>query len=165
MTGMSTRRCDRTRALLSQRLDGALSDVESRAIARHIARCAACRAFDAQSRWVTDELRGCAARGAHPTARRSRRSAAAVCPRRLVGSVASVAATVVVAVGGWAVGTTANSDVPGDLAAPGGAAPGTVFGDGLRALNVDALRAGELRILPATPRSPHVKPARPANDF
>ena len=26
MTGMSTRRCDRTRALLSQRLDGALAE-------------------------------------------------------------------------------------------------------------------------------------------
>jgi len=46
-----------------------------------------------------------------------------------------------------------------------GAAPGTVFGDGLRAIKVDALRAGELRILPpaSTPRS--VKPVRPASDF
>ena len=85
--------------------------------------------------------------------------------RRVVGSAASVAATVVVAVGAWAVGTTANHDVPGDLAAPAGAAPGTVFGDGLRAIKVDALRAGELRILPpaSTPRS--VKPVRPASDF
>ena len=70
-----------------------------------------------------------------------------------------------VAVGAWAVGTTANHDVSGDLAAPGGAAPGTVFGDGLRAIKVDALRAGELRILPP-PSTPHsVKPARPASDF
>lgn len=164
MTGMSTRRCDRSRALISQRLDGALSDVESRAIARHIARCAACRAFDTQSRWVTDELRGAPLEGlTRPlviTPLRGGRLS-----RRLVGSVASVAATVVVAAGGWTVATTANSEVPGDLAAPGGAAPGTVFGDGLRALNVDALRAGELAILPATPRSPYVKPARPVNDF
>ena len=72
-------------------------------------------------------------------------------------------ATVVVAVGAWAVGTTANHDVSGDLAAPGGAAPGTVFGDGLRAIKVDALRAGELPILPpAAPRS--VKPVRTVGD-
>ncbi len=164
MTGMSTRRCDRTRALLSQRLDGALSDVESRATARHIERCAACRAFHAQTRWVTDELRAAPlealARPLVITPVRGGRLS-----RRLVGSVASVAATVVVAVGAWAVATTANSQVSGDLAAPGGAAPGTIFGDGLRALNVDALRAGELAILPATPRSPYVKPARPATDF
>ena len=83
--------------------------------------------------------------------------------RRLVGSAASVAATVVVAVGAWAVGTTANHAVSGDLAAPGGAAPGTVFGDGLRAIKVDALRAGELPILPpAAPRS--VKPVRTVGD-
>ena len=53
--------------------------------------------------------------------------------------------------------------MPGDLAAPGGAAPGTVFGDGLRAIKVDALRAGELPILPtAAPRS--VKPVRTVGD-
>ena len=85
--------------------------------------------------------------------------------RRVVGGAASVAATVVVAVGAWAVGTTANHDVSGDLAAPGGAAPGTVFGDGLRAIKVDALRAGELRILPPASTPHSVKPARPASDF
>ena len=57
MTGMSTRRCDRTRALLSQRLDGTLAEMDSRAVARHVTSCAACRAFDEQSRWVAHQLR------------------------------------------------------------------------------------------------------------
>ena len=161
MTGMSTRRCDRTRALLSQRLDAALAEVESRAVARHVVGCAACRAFDQQTRWVTATLRDA---GLEPLPRPLEISPVRVgrLSRRALGSVASVAATFVVAVGAWAVGTTANHDVSGDLAAPGGAAPGTVFGDGLRAIKVDALRAGELAILPAAPRS--VKPVRTDTD-
>jgi anti-sigma factor RsiW len=164
MTGMSTRRCDRTRALLSQQLDGALTEVEIRAAARHTASCPACRAFEEQSRWLADQLR------AAPLEVLSRPLEVSPVrvgrfPGRAVGTAASVAATVVVAVGAWAVGTTANHEATGDLAAPGGAAPGTVYGDGLRAIKVDALRAGELRILPPT-RPPHnVKPARPASDF
>ena len=164
MTGMSTRRCDRTRALLSQRLDGALTEVEVRAVARHVASCDACRAFDEQSRWVTAALREA---GLEPLPRPLEISPVRVgrLSRRVLGSAASVAATFVVAVGAWAVGTTANHDVSGDLAAPGGAAPGTVFDDGLRALKVDALRAGELRILPSAPPPRSVKPARPASEF
>ena len=38
MTGMRPSRCDRTRSLLSQRLDADVSDVERRAITRHLAR-------------------------------------------------------------------------------------------------------------------------------
>ena len=164
MTGMSTRRCDRTRALLSQRLDGALAETDARAVARHVASCAACSAFESQSRWVAHELRA-APYEALPRPVEISPVRAGRFTRRIVGSAASVAATVVVAVGAWAVGMTANHDVSGDLAAPGGAAPGTVFGDGLRAIKVDALRAGELAILPAA-TSPHsVKPARPASDF
>jgi predicted anti-sigma-YlaC factor YlaD len=157
---MSTRRCDRTRALLSQRLDGALTDVESRAVARHVVGCAACRAFDEQSRWVTAALRDAEL---EPLPRPLDISPVRVgrFSRRALGSVASVAATFVVAVGAWAVGTNANQGVSGDLAAPGGAAPGTVFGDGLRAIKVDALRAGELPILPPA-RS--VKPVRTVSD-
>ncbi len=160
MTGMSTRRCDRTRALLSQRLDGALTDIESRAVARHVVGCAACRAFEEQTRWVTAALRDAEL---EPLPRPIDISPVRVgrVSRRALGGVASVAATFVVAVGAWAVGTNANHGVSGDLAAPGGAAPGTVFGDGLRAIKVDALRAGELPILPPA-RS--VKPVRTVAD-
>jgi len=164
MTGMSTRRCDRTRALLSQRLDGTLSEVESRAVARHTAACAACRAFAEQSRWLTEALRA-APLEPLPQAFELSPVRTGRLSRRILGSAASVAATVVVAVGAWAVGTTANNEVPGDLAAPGGAAPGTVFGDGLRAIKVDALRAGALPILPPAATREHTKPARPASDF
>jgi len=164
MTGMSTRRCDRARALLSQRLDGALTELESQAVARHTARCAACRAFEAQVAWLTDELRDAPLehleRRLDISPVRVRRLS-----RRVAGSAASIAATVVVAVGAWAAGTNANGNVPGELAAPGGAAPGTVFGDGLRSIKVDALRAGDLPILPPAPPRHDVKPARPVNDF
>jgi anti-sigma factor RsiW len=159
---MPTRRCDRTRALLSQQLDGALTEVETRAVARHLVGCAACRAFEEQSRWVTAALRGAELEPLPRPLEISPVRAGRI-SRRAVGGVASIAATIVVAVGGWAVGTNANHGVSGDLAAPGGAAPGTVFGDGLRAIKVDALRAGELPILPpAAPRS--VKPVRTVTD-
>lgn len=163
MTGMSTRRCDRTRALLSQQLDGTLTEIQSRAVSRHTNRCAACCAFEAQVRWLTHELRGAPleppGRSLDISPVRVRRIS-----RRVVGSAASVAATVVVAVGAWAAGTTANGEVTHDVAVPGGAAPGSVFGDGLRAIKVDALRAGALPILPPPPRH-DLKPARPVNDF
>ena len=57
MTGMSPSLCDRTRALLSERLDGAISEVERRRVARHTSTCPACRAFEERSRWLADELR------------------------------------------------------------------------------------------------------------
>jgi anti-sigma factor RsiW len=159
---MSTRRCDRTRALLSQQLDGPLTEMERRAVERHTAGCAACHAFDEQSRWVTDALRDARLEPLPPPIEISPVRVGRL-SRRVVGGAASSAATFVVAVGAWAVGTTANHAVAGDLAAPGGAAPGTVFGDGLRAIKVDALRAGELRILPpAAPRS--AKPVRTVGD-
>ena len=165
MTGMSTRSCDRTRALLSQRLDGALTEVESRAIARHTAGCAACRTFETQVLWLTDELRGAAL---EPLGRPLAISPVRVrrLSRHVVGGAASVAATVVVAVGAWTMGTSANTEVAGDGAGPRGAAPGAILVDGLRAIKVDALRAGELQILPPSPPPRHnVKPARPVNDF
>lgn len=163
MTGMSTRRCDRTRALLSQRLDGPLTEVEGRAVASHVVSCPSCRAFDEQSRWLTAALRDAEL---VPLPRPLEISPVRVgrLSRRTFGSVASVAATFVVAVGAWAVGTTANHGVTGDLAAPGGAAPGTVFGDGLRAIKVDALRAGELPILPPASAPRSVKPVRTVSD-
>ena len=163
MTGMSSRRCDRTRALISQRLDGATTELEARSIARHTAACPSCRAFEAQSAWLSGELR------AAPFEEMSRPVVVAPVrvhrvPSRLVGNVASVAALLVVAVGGWAVGLGASKEASADFAAPASTSPSAVFGDGIRALRVDALRAGELPILPQTPPSHSVKPARPPTD-
>jgi len=156
---MRPSRCDRTRSLLSQGLDGAISEVERRSIARHTAQCADCRAFEIQSRFVTEELR--AAPLLEPphvvvTPVRARRV-----PGRLVGNVASVAALLVVSVGGWVVGASVSAD-SGTRAVP--PLRESVSGDALRALHVEALRAGELRMLPATTRTAYVKPPRPAVD-
>jgi anti-sigma factor RsiW len=114
---MRPSRCDRTRSLLSQGLDGAISEVERRATARHIARCADCRAFEAQSRWVTEELRAAPLlelpRRVVLTPVRTHRISS-----RLVGNVASIAALLAVSVGGWATGmslatgSSANRAVP-----------------------------------------------------
>jgi anti-sigma factor RsiW len=164
MTGMATRRCDRTRALISQRLDGVVSEMEARAIARHTAGCAACSAFEAQSRWLSEELR------AAPLEELPRPVVVAPVrahrvPSRLVGNVASIAALLVVAVGGWAVGLGASNEASGEFTAPAITSPSeALLGDGIRALRVDALRAGELPILPQSPPSHSVKPARPATD-
>lgn len=160
MTGMRPSRCDRTRSLLSQGLDDAISEVERRSVAQHTARCADCRAFEAQSRFVTEELRAASLlEPPHPvvvTPVRARRV-----PSRLVGNVASVAALLVVSVGGWAVGSSVSAD-SGNRAVP--PLRESVSGDALRALHVEALRAGELRMLPATPRPANVKPPRLADD-
>jgi anti-sigma factor RsiW len=157
---MRPSRCDRTRSLLSQRLDGALSEVERRSVELHLGGCADCRAFEAQSRFVTDELR--AAELVDPprpmvlTPVRARRVSS-----RLVGNVASIAALLVVSIGGWAAASSVSAD-SGDRGVP--PLRESVSGDALRALHVEALRAGELPMVPASPRPANVKPPRPAVD-
>ena len=49
--------CDRVRAQVSLRLDGELSQLESRMLDSHLARCADCREYDADVTRVTAELR------------------------------------------------------------------------------------------------------------
>lgn len=161
MTGMRPSRCDRTRSLLSQGLDGAISEVERRATARHIARCADCRAFDAQSRWVTEELR------AAPLLELPRRVVLAPVrtrriSSRLVGNVASIAALLVVSVGGWATGMSLPTGSSANRAVP--LLRDSVNVDALRALHVEALRAGRLPMLPETRPPANVKPPRQADD-
>ena len=161
MTGMRPSRCDRTRSLLSQRLDADISDVERRAITRHLARCADCRAFDAQSRWVTEKLRSAPlldlphAFAVAPV--RARRISS-----RLVGNVASVAALLAVGIGGWATGMSLPTGFSGSQAVP--PLRDSVNGDALRALHVEALRAGQLPMLPATRPPASVKPLLSADD-
>jgi len=161
MTGLPPSPCSRTRSLLSQRLDGAVSDVERRSIARHTARCADCRAFEAQSRWVTTELRAAPllepARGVVLTPVRMRRISS-----RLVGNVASIAALLTVSVGGWATGMSLPTGSSVNRAVP--PLRDSVNGDALRALHVEALRAGQLPMLPETRPPANVKPPRPAGD-
>ena len=160
MTGMRPSRCDRTRSLLSQGLDDAISEVERRSVAQHTARCADCRAFEAREP-LRD--RGAARRlaASRLTPSSSPSGARRRVPRRLVGNVASVAALLVVSVGGWAVGSSVRRS-PATARCRRSASH--VSGDALRALHVEALRAGELRMLPATPRPANVKPPRLADD-
>jgi anti-sigma factor RsiW len=49
--------CDRVRAQVSLSLDGELSQLESRMLAAHLARCADCAAFEADVVRITEELR------------------------------------------------------------------------------------------------------------
>ena len=49
--------CDRVRAQVSLRLDGELSQLESRMLDSHLARCADCREYDADVTRITAELR------------------------------------------------------------------------------------------------------------
>ena len=160
MTGMRPSGCDRTRSLASQGLDGAISEVERRFVALHLAGCADCRAFEAQCRFLTEELRSAPfVEPAHPVVvapLRARRVST-----RFVGNVASIAALLVVSVGGWAVGASVSAD-SGNRAVP--PLRESVSGDALRALHVEALRAGELPMVPTSPRPANVKPPRPAVD-
>ena len=49
--------CDRVRAQISLRLDGELSQLESRMLGSHLARCADCREYEADVVRITTELR------------------------------------------------------------------------------------------------------------
>ncbi|MBA2642043.1 MAG: zf-HC2 domain-containing protein [Actinobacteria bacterium] len=49
--------CDRVRAQISLRLDGELSQLESRMLESHLARCAECSMYDTRVGAVTAELR------------------------------------------------------------------------------------------------------------
>jgi anti-sigma factor RsiW len=49
--------CDRVRAQISLRLDGELSQLESRMLASHLDRCADCRAYEAHVAQFTEEIR------------------------------------------------------------------------------------------------------------
>lgn len=158
MTSVYGPSCDRTRALLSRQLDTQLSELERRAVALHTVRCVACRRFEDESRWITEELR------AAPMAPLPRPVSITVprrsFPTRVVANVASAAALLVIAV----MGVTAASDAP-DRA--GGSstqslAPDTRMGEiVLREIRREGLRTGELQVLPV---ETHVKPALPAID-
>jgi len=49
--------CDRVRAQISLRLDGELSQLESRMLDAHLGRCADCREYDADVTRITADLR------------------------------------------------------------------------------------------------------------
>jgi hypothetical protein len=153
--------CDRTRALIARQLDAPLSELERRAVAIHTTRCAACRAFERDSLWITEQLRAAPFEPLpHPvTIAVPRRRL----PTRVVGNVAAAAALVVVALGGVAHVTQPSGAAPSAQALPTGA-PDTRLGDPvLREIRRDGLRTGEIKILPPTPPS-GVKPALPATD-
>jgi len=152
--------CDRTRALLSRQLDTPLSELERRAVAIHTARCAACRAFECQSHWITEELRAAPfeplPRPVTITAPRGR------LPMRVVANVASAAALVAVALGG-----VAHVTQPGERPSAAQALPSRPLdlrvGDPvLREIRRDGLRSGEIKVVP--PTQPSGKPALPATD-
>lgn len=49
--------CDRVREQISLRLDGELSQLESRMLASHLQRCPGCREYEADVTRITDEIR------------------------------------------------------------------------------------------------------------
>ena len=99
MTGMSPSLCDRTRALLSRA--ARRRDLRGRAAPRraaHGARAPACRAFELQGRWLTEELRA-APLEALPDPSIVTPVAGATSLEPHVGNAASTAAALLVAVG------------------------------------------------------------------
>ena len=161
MTSVYGPSSDRTRALLSRQLDAELTELERRAVAIHTTRCAACRRFERDSRWLTHELRS-AALAPLP------RPVAIIVPRRrlptrVASNIASAAALIAVAIGG----ATLASQPPEQASqqaltlAP---ATDTRLGDPvLRQIRREALLAGELHVLPGD-EAPEGKPMLPAID-
>lgn len=83
--------CDRVRAQISQRLDEELSQLESRMLASHVARCAECREYEAAVTTLTRALRDAPLESlAHPVVvRRPRRTA--LVARLQTGAAAALA--------------------------------------------------------------------------
>jgi predicted anti-sigma-YlaC factor YlaD len=89
--------CDRVRAQVSLRLDGELSQLESRMVESHLARCADCAAYEADLTALTTELRTAPLEPLqHPIVIRRPRRASLV--RLQVGAAAAVAVAVLGAV-------------------------------------------------------------------
>ena len=153
--------CDRTRALLSRQLDTQLSELERRTVAVHTERCATCSAFARDSRWITEELR------AAPLAPLPRPVTVTVprrpLPTRLLANIASAAALLVVALGGVTLATQPPDGGPVQALGLPTQLELRLGDPGLREIRREALRAGELQVLPASD-SPHDKPALPATD-
>jgi predicted anti-sigma-YlaC factor YlaD len=163
MTSASRPSCDRTRALLSRKLDGALTELELRVAAAHTARCAGCQAFENQSRWFTEELRAASlVELPEPVTVSALRRRA---PVRTIANVASAAALVVATIGGLTLTFDPPGGEQGAQALAFGPATDTGLGDPvLRQFRRDALRAGVLQILPKADLPNAVKPALPATD-
>lgn len=86
--------CDRVRAQISLRLDGELSQLESRMLASHLDRCPECSAYESEVVALTTALRSAPlAPLPHPIVVRWRRRASVV--RMQVGVAAAVAIAVV----------------------------------------------------------------------
>jgi predicted anti-sigma-YlaC factor YlaD len=68
--------CKRAREWVSLRVDGELSPLEGELLARHLAGCEGCRAYEADVRWATDVIR------LTPQERPSRRVSVPVAGRR-----------------------------------------------------------------------------------
>jgi hypothetical protein len=161
MTSVYGPSCDRTRALLSRQLDAPLSELERRSVAIHTARCAACRAFDRDSRWITEELRAAPfqplPRPVTITVPRRR------LPTRVVANVSSAAALLAVALGGVTFASQP-AEQPSQALSASGTIEGRLGDPVLREIRREGLRTGELQILPATDVPAAVKPALPAID-
>ena len=160
MTSVYGPSCDRTRALLSRQLDAPLSQLEHRSVAIHTTRCPACRAFDRQSRWITEELR------AAPMAPLPRPVTVTLprrrLPTRVVANVASAAALLAVALGGVTLASQPQSLASDQALAPVGAVDTRLGDPVMREIRREGLRSGEIQMLPATGTPPGVKPALPA---
>ena len=162
MTSVYGPSCDRTRALLSRQLDAPLSELERRTVSLHATRCAACRGFERNSRWLADELR------AAPLQTLPRPVTISVprrrMPTRLVANAASAAALVAVALGGATLAAHPQGGASAQQALAS-VISDTRMGDPVMLeIRREGLRTGEIQILPATDGSTAVKPALPAID-
>jgi hypothetical protein len=163
MTSVYGPSCDRTRALISRQLDAPLSELERRSVSLHTARCAGCRAFERNSRWIAEELR------AAPLAPVPRPVTITVphrgFPTRVVANVASAAALLAVTLGGVTIASQPQEGGSSQQAITPSTAYDSRLGDPLiREMNREGLRTGEIKILPPTDTSAPVKPPLPAID-
>ncbi len=162
MTSVYGPSCDRTRALLSRQLDAPLSELERRTVSLHTVRCAGCRAFERDSRWIAEELRTLPLQ---PLPRPvtisvpSRRL-----PTRVIANAASAAALLAVTLGGVTLASHPQEGGSSQQALSSGISDPSMGDPVMREIRREGLRTGEIQILPASDGATAVKPALPAID-
>jgi predicted anti-sigma-YlaC factor YlaD len=142
--------CDRARSLISLRLDQRLSELESRMLEAHVARCEDCRAFEQDARRLTATIRAqpLVPLGGPVTVERQRAL------RRLARLAAAGSAAAAVVVAGTLLGLSTAGQGLGPSVAP--SADETADND-VRALR----RADMLASVPPKPRFVHVQRSGP----
>ncbi len=161
MTARHRDSCDRARELISRSQDCELPQLQQSLVQAHVGQCASCAAFEAEVAWITTSLRQAPFEENHRVVTLPRRRR----PLRLrVAVQAASIALVAVGVGSVVLSGGPVIDHTGEEALLAASLSDELATDSLRALRGDAVRNGDIPVLPGSGSDPlgEAKPVLPA---